>query len=48
MEQIQLNFAVLKIEIMKKQHPKSFFHIGLTVLNIKEVVKFYSEVIIWT
>lgn len=27
-----------------KNYPKSFSHIGLTVPNIKEAVKFYSEV----
>jgi lactoylglutathione lyase family protein len=31
----------------KQNYPKSFSHIGLTVLNIKEVVKFYSEVMGW-
>ena len=27
-----------------KDYPKSFSHVGLTVPNIKETVKFYSEV----
>ncbi len=27
-----------------KDYPKSFSHVGLTVSNIKEAVKFYSEV----
>ena len=30
-----------------KNYPKSFSHIGLTVPNIKEAVKFYSEVMGW-
>ena len=31
----------------KQEYPKSFSHIGLTVPNIKEAVKFYSEVMGW-
>jgi len=30
-----------------KNYPKSFSHIGITVPNIKEAVKFYSEVMGW-
>jgi lactoylglutathione lyase family protein len=30
-----------------KKYPKSFSHIGLTVPNIKDAVKFYSEVMGW-
>ena len=30
-----------------KDYPKSFSHIGITVPDIKEVVKFYSEVMGW-
>ena len=30
-----------------KNYPKSFSHIGLTVPNINEAVKFYSEVMGW-
>ena len=31
----------------KQEYPKSFSHIGITVPNIKEAVKFYSEVMGW-
>lgn len=31
----------------KKNYPKSFSHIGITVPKIKEAVKFYSEVMGW-
>lgn len=31
----------------KKNYPKSFSHIGITVPNIKEAVKFYAEVMGW-
>jgi catechol 2,3-dioxygenase-like lactoylglutathione lyase family enzyme len=30
-----------------KKYPKSFSHIGLTVPNITDAVKFYSEVMGW-
>lgn len=30
-----------------KDYPKLFSHMGLTVPNIKEAVKFYSEVMGW-
>ena len=29
------------------KYPKSFSHIGITVPNIREAVKFYSEVMGW-
>jgi lactoylglutathione lyase family protein len=31
----------------KKSYPRSFSHIGITVPNIKEAVRFYSEVMGW-
>ncbi len=31
----------------KKNYPRAFSHIGITVPNIKEAVKFYSEVMGW-
>jgi predicted enzyme related to lactoylglutathione lyase len=31
----------------KTNYPKAFSHIGITVPNIKEAVKFYSEVMGW-
>lgn len=31
----------------KENYPKSFSHIGITVPNIDEAVKFYSEVMGW-
>jgi catechol 2,3-dioxygenase-like lactoylglutathione lyase family enzyme len=32
----------------KTNYPKAFSHIGITVPNIKEAVKFYSEVMAGT
>jgi len=51
----QINYSVEQrekfkiIKMMKKEsvYPKSFSHIGITVPNLEEAVKFYSEVMGW-